>query len=61
MIEKLGVLRASSITYIPPIIALIIGFFIVGEDIQIIDFIATALIFIGVFLINKKAKKSSDL
>ena len=56
MIEKLGVLKASSITYIPPVVALIIGFFIVGEDIQIIDFIATIFIFFGVFLINKKDK-----
>lgn len=56
MIEKLGVLKASSITYIPPVVALIIGFFIVGEDIKMIDFIATIFIFFGVFLINKKDK-----
>lgn len=57
MIETIGVLKASSITYIPPVVALFIGFFIVGEDIKFIDFIATALIFLGVFLINKKQKK----
>lgn len=57
MIETIGVLKASSITYIPPVVALFIGFFIVGEDIKFIDFIATALIFFGVFLINKKQKK----
>ena len=56
MIEKLGVLKASSITYIPPVVALIIGFFIVGENIKMIDFIATIFIFFGVFLINKKDK-----
>jgi len=54
VIEKLGALKASSITYIPPVIALLIGFFIVGEDIKVIDFLATGLIFLGVFLINKR-------
>ena len=54
IIEKLGALKASSITYIPPVVALFIGFFIVGEDIKLIDFLATALIFFGVFLINKR-------
>lgn len=56
IIEKLGALKASSITYIPPVVALFIGFFIVGEDIKLIDFIATLLIFAGVFLINKNKK-----
>jgi len=54
LIEKLGALKASSITYIPPVVALFIGFFIVGENIKLLDFIATAFIFIGVFLINKR-------
>lgn len=53
-IKKFGALLASSITYLPPIVALVIGFFIVGEEIKIIDFIATGLIFFGVFLINKR-------
>ena len=57
IIEKLGALKASSITYIPPVVALFIGFFIVGEDIKLLDFIATFLIFFGVFLINKRVKK----
>ncbi|NVJ52074.1 MAG: DMT family transporter [Campylobacteraceae bacterium] len=53
-IEKFGALLASSITYIPPIVALIIGYFIVGEELKLIDFFATGLIFLGVFLINKR-------
>lgn len=56
VIEKLGALKASSITYIPPVVALIIGFFIVGEDLKFMDFMATAVIFLGVFLINKEKK-----
>lgn len=54
IIEKLGALKASSITYIPPVVALIIGFFIVKEEIQWMDFFATMMIFLGVFLINKR-------
>lgn len=54
IIEKLGALKASSITYIPPVIALLIAYFIVDENIKLIDFIATGLIFLGVFLINKR-------
>ena len=54
IIEKLGALKASSITYIPPVVALFIGFFIVGENIKFLDFVATVFIFLGVFLINKR-------
>lgn len=53
-IKKFGALLASSITYLPPVVALVIGFFIVGEEIKTLDFFATALIFLGVFLINKR-------
>ena len=56
MIVKLGALKASSITYIPPVVALIIAVFIVGEDIKLIDIIATGFIFLGVFLINQRKK-----
>lgn len=56
IIEKLGALKASSITYIPPIVALLIGIFIVGEDIKLVDILATSLIFLGIFLINKRKK-----
>lgn len=54
MIEKLGAVKASSITYIPPIVALIIGSLFIGEKIVLVDIFATLLIFSGVFLINKK-------
>lgn len=54
LIEKLGAVKASSSTYIPPIVALFIGYFLVGEDISFIDILATALIFSGVFIINTK-------
>ncbi len=55
LIEHLGAVRASSATYLPPIVALLIGFFIVGEDIDLIDLIGTVLILFGVYRINRKS------
>ncbi|WP_375136997.1 DMT family transporter [Arcobacter sp. CECT 8986] len=54
LIENLGAVNASSVTYIPPVVALLIGYFLVGENITFVDVIATLLIFSGVFIINKK-------
>lgn len=56
MVKELGAIKASSITYIPPVVALAIGVILVGEDIKLIDILSTALIFLGVFLINKRKK-----
>lgn len=53
IIEKLGAVAAASVTYIPPIVALIIGAFLVGEPIALSDYIATVLILIGVLLLKK--------
>jgi drug/metabolite transporter (DMT)-like permease len=56
LIETLGAIVASSVTYLPPIVALFIGYVFIGENITLLDCIATLFIFIGVFLINKRAK-----
>jgi len=56
IIEKLGAVTASSATYIPPVVALIIGYLFVDEDIGLLDCLATLFIFAGVFLINQKKK-----
>ena len=53
IIEKLGAVSASSVAYVPPIVALIIGVLIVVEDIMIWDYIGAALILTGVVLINR--------
>lgn len=60
IIEKLGAVTASSVTYIPPVVALMIGSGIIGEDIGAIEYIATGLIFIAIMLINKKAQHSKE-
>lgn len=54
IVEKLGAVAASSVTYIPPIIALLIGYLIVGEPIDFFDFTATFLIIAGVVLLKYK-------
>lgn len=51
IIEKLGALTASSVTYIPPIIALAIGVGIMGESIEYQDYVATAIILLGVCVV----------
>ena len=56
IVETMGAIKASSVTYIPPVIALLIGVLIVKEDIKFIDYMATIFIFTGVFLINIKSK-----
>ena len=60
IIDKLGAVTASSVTYIPPVVALIIGSAIVGEDIGLIEYFATGLIFVAIMLVNKKAKGTTD-
>ena len=59
LIESLGAIVASSVTYLPPIVALTIGYIFIGENITILDCIATIFIFLGVFLINKKSNNDS--
>lgn len=53
LIETLGAVTAASATYIPPVVALVIGFFLVGEPIEPMDLLATGMIFVGVFLLKK--------
>ena len=55
IVEKLGAIAASSVTYIPPVVALLIGSFLVGEPIEMVDYAATFLIFFGVFLLKQKS------
>lgn len=52
IVQRLGAVTASSVTYIPPIVALLIGAVVVGEPISPLDYAATSLIFVGVFLLK---------
>jgi drug/metabolite transporter (DMT)-like permease len=54
IVKKLGAISASSVTYIPPVVALLIGALLAGEPIKVADYGATVLIFIEVFLLKRK-------
>lgn len=54
IVDKMGAISASSVTYIPPVVALFIGAVFVGEPIRLSDYFATLCIFAGVFLLNKE-------
>ena len=54
IINKLGAVAASSVTYLPPVVALLIGAVLVGESITWLDYFATALILGGVLLLNRR-------
>lgn len=59
IIAKSGAVVASSVTYIPPVIALVIGAFL-GEAIGLYEVFATALILVAILLINKKQASESE-
>ena len=52
IVQRLGALAASSVTYIPPVVALGIGVLVAHEPIQPLDLLAMACILGGVFLLQ---------
>ncbi len=52
IVEHLGALPASGVTYIPPVVALLIGVIFVGEPLQPIGLAAMILILTGVALLQ---------
>lgn len=54
IVRHLGAVVASTATYIPPVISLLIGAFLANETILVSDWIAMLLILSGVFVMNKK-------
>ena len=48
VVEHLGAIAAASSTYLPPVIAMAIGWMVVGEQLGPLDALATALILAGV-------------
>jgi len=53
IVAEMGAVRAASVTYLPPIVALFIGATFVREPIGRLDYLATGLIFAGVILVNR--------
>jgi len=54
IVDGLGAVTASTVTYLPPIVALIIGVLIVGEEIVASDYVGTLFIFLGIFVLNRE-------
>ncbi|HEY0288844.1 MAG TPA: DMT family transporter [Pseudomonas sp.] len=52
IVERLGAVVAASATYIPPVIALLIGIFVAGEPVHAMDLLAIVAIFGGVYLLQ---------
>ncbi len=54
IIEKLGAVSASSVAFIPPVVAILIGVVLVSEVMSFWDYLGTALIFAGLALVSKR-------
>ena len=54
IVDQLGAVTASSTTYIPPVVALAIGWLLVGEPLDIVDAAAVLLILTGVVVLRSQ-------
>ena len=52
IVDRLGAITASSVTYIPPVVALAIGWLLVDEPIDALDGAALLLILAGVLVLR---------
>jgi drug/metabolite transporter (DMT)-like permease len=52
IVDRLGAVTASSASYVPPVVALAIGWLLVGEPFRVLDAIGTALIITGVIVVR---------
>lgn len=52
IVANLGALAASSVTYIPPIVSLVIGILLAGESIDAIECVAVVLVLSGVAVLQ---------
>jgi drug/metabolite transporter (DMT)-like permease len=52
IVEKLGAVTASSATYLPPVVALLIGWLLVDEPLHPLDGVAVLLILLGVAILR---------
>jgi drug/metabolite transporter (DMT)-like permease len=54
IVGRLGALAASSVTYIPPVVALLMGLTIAHEPMRPLDLLAMAAILGGVYLLQSR-------
>ena len=49
IVQRMGAVQASTVTYLPPVVALLIGYLFVGEPLRAMDLIAMSAILGGVY------------
>ncbi len=59
IVENLGAVAAAGVTYIPPVVALVIGVFLAGEVIHPLGYLAMVLILSGVALLQFGSRRAS--
>ena len=52
IVQRMGAVQASAVTYLPPVVALLIGCLLVGEPLRMMDLIAMSAIVGGVYVIQ---------
>ena len=52
IVQRMGAVQASAVTYLPPVVALLIGCWLVGEPFRATDLIAMGAILSGVYAIQ---------
>lgn len=57
LILNLGAVVASSVTYIPPVVALIVGFLAANEQLGVTEILSMVLIMSGVFLLQRPSRR----
>jgi drug/metabolite transporter (DMT)-like permease len=58
IVENLGAVAAAGVTYIPPVVALVIGVFLAGDVIHPLGYLATVLILSGVALLQYGSRRA---
>ncbi len=56
LIESLGAVAASSVTYLPPLVALVLGWTVLHEPVHPQHLVGTALVLSGIFLLRSSRR-----
>ena len=59
IVEQLGAVAAAGVTYIPPVVALVIGVFVAGDVIHPLGYLAMVLILSAVALLQYGSHRAS--
>jgi drug/metabolite transporter (DMT)-like permease len=54
IIERWGATRTTLVTYVIPVVAIVLGFVFLGERLRPLELVGAALIIAGVILVNAK-------